>query len=94
MCLLLPSGGAQARASTKPSPPNRMPVPKLYVRDMWRFRDVELNCQEGEDISHAASVRPDLRRVVCPGMSLACVSTYTLLMPLLMQLLIGTSMRR
>lgn len=47
MCLLLPSGGAQARASTKPSPPNRMPVPKLYVRDMWRFREVELNCKEG-----------------------------------------------
>lgn len=29
--------------STKPSPPNRMPLPKLYVRDMCRFRLVELN---------------------------------------------------
>ena len=34
-----------ARTSTKPSPPKRMPVPKLYVRDMWRFSDVELNCE-------------------------------------------------
>lgn len=55
-----------ARTSTKPSPPNRTPLPKLYVRAKWRLREVLLNC----------------------------VSTYILLIPLLMQLLIGTSMSR
>jgi hypothetical protein len=40
------------RTSTKPSPPKRMPLPKLYVRDMWRFRDVELNC-----VARASAVR-------------------------------------
>ena len=33
-----------ASTSTKPSPPNRTPLPMLYVRARWRLSDVELNC--------------------------------------------------
>ena len=64
---------------------------------MWRFSDVELNC--GQDIGSQRSA--DRKRHLLAGRDtqgagpvVTCVRTYTLLMPLLMQLLMGTSMRR
>lgn len=41
--LAVTGDGPRSRTSTKPSPPKRMPLPKLYVRAMCRFSDVELN---------------------------------------------------